>query len=85
MLSGSQSIRVWQCGEGCGELREKQRFGKPEGAVREVGCGPGSENGSDQEAEGDEAEIEALGAAFFSIFGRAGGVKRVMNSFDCVA
>src|SRR5271170_5146920 len=92
-------IAGWSVGQGRGGCRgrlrgaakdansyeEKQRFGEPEGAVGKMGCGPCSENGSGEEAEGDEAEIEALGASFSAGFWGAGGVERVVDAFDCVA
>jgi hypothetical protein len=47
--------------------------------------GPCSENGSGEKTERDEAEVEALGTAFFAGFGCAGGVECVVDAFDCVA
>ncbi len=42
---------------------DQEGFGEPEGVVAEAGCGPRSEDGAEEKAESDQAEIGGFGAA----------------------
>ena len=63
---------------------EEKRFGEPKGVIAEAWGGPGSDDGSGQEAEADEAEVAGLGNAFFPDFG-IGGCGGVEEAFGHVA
>jgi hypothetical protein len=45
---------------------EEKGFGEPEGVIMPAGGRPGAEDGSEEEAKADEAEVASLGEAFFA-------------------
>ena len=78
VLAGLVGCR-WDC-DG-----EKEWFGEPEGVVKEArGC-PGSEDGSGEKAERDEAESASLGQAFFADFRGGRGCEGLVETFGYVA